>query len=139
MKSAAAIELLVSTTLPGCAYIRDKPVSVLGTEQTKNSCGPGKSVYYYRQTNRGICLPEAMTVYTHCVTEFTVASATSNLGSTTKADIGQVKELIEGLSISAEEKRELTIAFAETGAIGEARALAIRNCRDLTEKLYGKF
>ena len=84
-------------------------------------------------------MPEAMTTYTHCVTEFTVASATSDLSSSIKADIGKVKELVEGLSISADDKRELTIAFAETGAIGEARALAIRNCRDLTEKLYGEF
>jgi len=137
MKIHVSALIAASLMLSGCspAYIFTRHVPVLGLAQDVD-CPKGERVYYYRAEDVAICLPDVMVAYTHCVTELSVANSTSDLGDTSKLEIGKILDKVEGLKLSDEQKRNLTKAFEANGVIGEARAKAIEACKSITESVY---
>lgn len=133
----SALVVAFSIAVAGCspAYVFTRNVPVLGLAQ-KADCPKGERVYYYRAEDVAICLPDVMVSYTHCVTELSVANSTSDLGDTSKLEIGSILDKVEGVKLSDEQKRNITKAFEAGGVIGEARAKAIEACKSITEAVY---
>ncbi|MCE6977284.1 hypothetical protein EI534_07695 [Pseudomonas frederiksbergensis] len=123
--------------LSGCSYISPRKVAVLGEDSKTDKCNAGYSVYYYRDADVGICLPEIMAVYTHCVTELTVANSSFKFDESGTLKSAEVLDKIKGLELTAQQKRDLVKVFADSGSIGVARGKAIDQCYILTADVYG--
>jgi len=123
--------------LTGCSYILPRQVAVLGQDSRTDKCNPGYSVYYYRDADVGICLPEVMAVYTHCVTELTVANSSFKFDESGSLKSSEVLDKVKGLELTAQQKRDLVKVFSESGSIGVARGKAIDQCYILTADVYG--
>ncbi|UVM01976.1 hypothetical protein LOY41_12010 [Pseudomonas atacamensis] len=123
--------------LSGCSYILPRKVAVLGEDSKANKCSAGYSVYYYRDADVGICLPEIMAVYTHCVTELTVANSSFKFDESGALKSAEVLDKVKGLELTAQQKRDLDKVFADSGSIGVARGKAIDQCYILTADVYG--
>ena len=123
--------------ISGCSYISPRKVAVLGEDSKTNKCNAGYSVYYYRDADVGICLPEIMAVYTHCVTELTVANSSFKFDESGTLKSAEVLDKIKGLELTAQQKRDLVKVFADSGSIGVARGKAIDQCYILTADVYG--
>lgn len=141
MKGAVLTKVAIAglaIAVSGCSYILPRKIPTLGLSQdgTKD-CPDNERIYYYRNADAAICLPDVMVSYTHCVTELTVANAKSTSSSTSGIDIGKIVEKVDGIKLSDEQKRELERAFESSGVIGEARAKAIDACKEITLKVYG--
>jgi hypothetical protein len=123
--------------LSGCSYISPRKVAVLGEDSKTDKCNAGYSVYYYRDADVGVCLPEIMAVYTHCVTELTVANSSFKFDESGTLKSAEVLDKIKGLELTAQQKRDLVKVFADSGSIGVARGKAIDQCYILTADVYG--
>ena len=138
MKAKFVFLIVTVVTLSGCTHFYPRAIPTLGLEQKEGKqCPAGERVYYYRNADAAICLPDVMVSYTHCVTELTVANADSTNTKTTKFEVAEVLDKVKGLNLSDEQKLELTRAFEAGGVIGEARAKAIEACKEITLKVYG--
>ena len=134
-----AMTVAAAVLSAGCApsYLMTRNIPVLGLDQaSKSECPKGERVYYYRAEDVAICMPDVMVAYTHCVTELTVSTSTSNTGSLTSLDIGKALDKVEGVKLSDDQKRDITKAFEAGGLIGEARAKAIEACLSITKDVY---
>jgi len=139
MKNGFSVSALIVALalLSGCSYISPRKVAVLGEDPKSDKCKEGYSVYYYRDADVGICLPEIMAVYTHCVTELTVANSSFKFDESGTLKSAEVLDKVKGLELTAQQKRDLVKVFAESGSIGVARGKAIDQCYILTADVYG--
>ncbi|UVM19566.1 hypothetical protein [Pseudomonas wadenswilerensis] len=129
--------IFILVVMSGCSYILPRQVAVLGQDSKTDRCNPGYSVYYYRDADVGVCLPEIMAVYTHCVTELTVANSSFKFDESGTLKSAEVLDKVKGLDLTAQQKRDLDKVFADSGSIGVARGKAIDQCYILTADVYG--
>lgn len=139
MKNTLPVFTMICTLilLSGCSYISPRKVAILGGDSRTHKCSNGYSVYYYRDADVGVCLPEIMAVYTHCVTELTVANSSFKFDESGTLKTAEVLDKVKGLELTAAQKRDLVKVFADSGSIGVARGKAIDQCYILTTDVYG--
>lgn len=143
--------LITAVMLSSCSglnYWKSRKISTIGLIQKneydssgkllkrKGDCPNNERIYYYRDADVAICLPDIMVSYTHCVTELTASNSHSVLTNKSTANL---EEVIKGVKIGLtdDQIRDLTKAFADSGAIGNARAEAIKTCKVITDEVYG--
>jgi hypothetical protein len=143
--------LITAVMLSSCSglnYWKSRKISTIGLIQKneydssgkllkrKGDCPNNERIYYYRDADVAICLPDIMVSYTHCVTELIASNSHSVLTNKSTANL---EEVIKGVKIGLtdDQIRDLTKAFADSGAIGNARAEAIKTCKVITDEVYG--
>ena len=139
MKKIVKVSIIITAIIgaSSCGYITPRKIPTLGLSQDgSDECPTGERIYYYRNVDAAICLPDVMVAYTHCVTELTIANDNSTSSSTTSFEVGKILDKVDGLKLSNDQKRELERAFVDSGVIGEARAKAIDACKEITMKAY---
>jgi hypothetical protein len=109
-------------------------IKILGLKQDgSQECPDGERVYLYRDAEVGICLNEAVVIFTHCVSELSVSSTHVASSAALGVRLSGLQDYLATASISPEQKHTAIKEFAAGGELEKARAEAIRGCMRLAK------